>query len=520
MKSWIESNAMRLAIALAVGGCLPAFLGYGNAEAAGSLAAPAALKPLDYATQCTKINGQQFNGITVTTSLRIAAAGGNPAYCKISATGAANTQLDIEVDLPDNWSNRLLHQGGGGFDGSIPTVEATSAQFPLIKPLARGIAYTASNGGNRTGNPAELLTNTTELQDYAYASTGITVHFAKAVIRAFYGSAPRYTYFNGASNGGREAYLVAQNLPGDYDGIIAGDESMNMGTQVAAMLHTATLAGSPAMPSSAQWTAAYSAAVAQCGNANGVILNPAACTFSPVALQCGASGAPAATCLSPAQVQTVQRLLAPLSTSNGQLLFAGYNWADFGSMFGVGAYGGLGGGFAAIGTGNVEWLFPPTVPGSLQANFNVDASYPIIAAGLQNIGADHHLPAIAQYLMAGKKMISFNGAADPLISPRDHLRNWKTVVQLAGFAGSNARFYLEPGVGHVLGGNGPDQTDYLGAMIAWVEYDIPPGQLLLVKFDTNGKVTSSLPDCPYPFVPHYLGAGDVNAASSYICVPG
>ncbi|MFM0339439.1 hypothetical protein [Paraburkholderia fungorum] len=72
--------------------------------------------------------------------------------------------------------------------------------------------------------------------------------------------------------------LAAQNLPADYDGIIAGDESMNMATQVTAMLNIATHAGSAGLPSSAQWTAAYNAAAATCGTSNGVILNPAACT--------------------------------------------------------------------------------------------------------------------------------------------------------------------------------------------------------------------------------------------------
>ena len=472
---------------------------------------------VNYAALCTTMNGKQIDGISVTATTRIAPAGNVPGYCKVSATGASGTELDIEVDLPDNWSNRLLQEGGGGFDGSIPTVEATSAQFPLIMPLQRGIAYTASNGGNRTGNPTEFLTNATEKNDYSYASTGITINFAKAAVAAFYGASPKYTYFSGASNGGREAYLVAQNLPGDYDGIIAGDESMNIGTQVTAMLNIATHAGSAAMPSSAQWTAAYNSAVAQCGTTNGVILNPGACTFDPSTLLCGASGAPAATCLSSAQLQTVRQIVAPLTTSGGTLLFSGYNWADFGSQFGVGSYGGLGGGFAAIATNNAGWLLPATAPGSLQANFNVDTSYPVIAAGLQSAGADHNLQAIAQYLMLGKKMISFNGGADPLISPRDHLRNWQTVTQLAGAAASNARFYLEPGVGHVLGGNCPDQTDYLGAMIAWVEQGTAPGQLLLTKFDANGNVLATLPDCPYPSVPHYAGSGNVSAASSYTC---
>ncbi|KVS75506.1 tannase/feruloyl esterase family alpha/beta hydrolase [Burkholderia cepacia] len=517
MDRWNRWKAARVVAALAAASCVFGLAGCDDTESSNPVSSSAPV-PVDYGARCTGLSGRQFAGIAVTASVRTAPASGVPGYCKVSATGANGTTLDIEVDLPDNGSNRLLHQGGGGFDGSIPTVEATSAQFPLLTPLQRGFAYTASNGGNRTGNPAELVANETELRNYAYASTGATVHFAKAVFAAFYGAAPKYTYFNGASNGGREGYLAAQNLPGDYDGIIAGDESMNMATQVTAMLRTASLAGSAAMPSAAQWTAAYNAAAAQCGNANGVILNPAACTFDPATLLCDASGAPAATCLSSAQLQTLRAQFAPFSTSGGQLLFAGYDWADFGGQFGVQSYGVLGGGFAAIATGNPAWLLPPTTAGSLQANFNVDASFPVIAAGLDNIGADHDLQAIAQYLISGKKIISFHGGADPLISPHDHLRNWQTVVQAAGAAGANARFYLEPGVGHVLGGNGPDQADYLGAMIAWVEQGTPPAQLLLTKFDAQGNVLATLPDCPYPSFPRYLGSGSQNLAASYACV--
>ncbi|MFM0339440.1 tannase/feruloyl esterase family alpha/beta hydrolase [Paraburkholderia fungorum] len=138
-------------------------------------------------------------------------------------------------------------------------------------------------------------------------------------------------------------------------------------------------------------------------------------------------------------------------------------------------------------------------------------------SGCVHVGADHNLQAIAQYLMAGEKMISFNGGADPLISPRDHLRNWQTVTQLAGSAASNARFYMEPGVGRVLGGNGPDQTDYLGAMIARVAQGTAPGQLLLTKFDASGNVIATLPDCAYPLVPHHAGSGNASDAGSYTC---
>lgn len=471
---------------------------------------------LDNSTKCAEIDGQTIGGIKVTSSQRIQASGNLPAYCKVTATGANGTTLDIEVDLPDNYASRLFHQGGGGFDGKVPTVESINAQFPLTRPLQRGMAFTASNGGNRDGNPADFITNAAQKQDYSYAALGTTVHFAKAVINQFFGQPPKYTYFEGASNGGRNAYTVAQQWPGDYDGIIAGSETMNMSTQTMAWLNMASKVGTPAMPSAAQWTAAYTAAVTQCGNANGVILNPAACTFDPATLACGAAGAPPATCLTPAQLQTVQQEVGPMTTGSGTLLYSGYYWADFGSSVGIGAYGTLGGGFAGIATGDASWLLPATTSGSLQASFNVDSAYPTIMAGLQTAGADNSIPAVAQYIASGKKLISFHGGADPLLSAKDHIRNWLTMSQLAGTGASNARFYLEPGVSHVVGGNGPDQFDYIGPMIAWVEQGTAPGQLTMTKLDSNGNVLATLPDCPYPAVPHYNG-GDINQAASYSC---
>jgi hypothetical protein len=474
--------------------------------------------PVANAATCASLKGQTVGGVSITSTARTEAAGSMPAYCKVTATGVHGTTLDIEVDLPDNYANRLFHQGGSGFDGSVTTIEQMNVKYPLVKPLQRGMVYTASNGGNRDGNAADFVNNATQKQDYAYAALGTTVHFAKAVVNAFYGAQPKYTYFEGTSNGGRNAYTVAQDWPGDYDGVIAGAETMNMGTQTAAWLTFASKVGTAAMPSAAQWTAAYQAAVAQCGNANGVILNPSACTYDPAPLQCGVSGAPAATCLSAAQVATVRQAVNPLTLSNGTLVYSGYYWADFGAATSISSRGAqLGGGFAGIATGNANWLLPATSAGSLQATFNIDRDYPVIATGLTAAGAENSMQAVASYIRSGKKLISFHGGADPLLSPRDHLRNWLAMTQLAGAAASNARFYIEPGVAHVTGGNGPDQFDYIGAMIAWVEQGTAPGQLTMTKFDTNGNVVATLPDCPYPTVPHYNGSGDINQAASYSC---
>ena len=41
------------------------------------------------------------------------------------------------------------------------------------------------------------------------------------IVQRVYGERPRFNYFTGTSQGGREALTVAQRYPADYDGIIA-----------------------------------------------------------------------------------------------------------------------------------------------------------------------------------------------------------------------------------------------------------------------------------------------------------
>ncbi|WP_080569559.1 tannase/feruloyl esterase family alpha/beta hydrolase [Cupriavidus necator] len=114
-------------------------------------------------------------------------------------------------------------------------------------------------------------------------------------------------------------------------------------------------------------------------------------------------------------------------------------------------------------------------------------------------------------------MISWHGGADSPLSGRDHVRNFMAMPQLAGAGAANARFYLEPGVGHVQGGVGPDQVDYLGGMIDWVEKSVAPEQLQSSKMDARQTVVRTMPLCVYPKFPKYSGSGDASLAASYSC---
>jgi len=69
-----------------------------------------------------------------------------------------------------------------------------------------------------------------------------------------------------------------------------------------------------------------------------------------------------------------------------------------------------------------------------------------------------------------------------------------------------------PGVGHCSGGAGPDQVDFMSAIVDWVERDTAPERLLASRSD--GSMTRPL--CPHPQVAVYE-RGDSNDAESFSC---
>lgn len=497
---------------------------------------------------CANLRGKTLEGVTITNTVRIEASSGvnESGLCQVLGTRAP--YLDVEVTVPDNWSGRLYQQGGSGFDGRLPSA-LTSANGTVAAVhtavTERGAAYAASNGGSRSSNPAQAapavwISGAPDSQaaatDYAYRALGTTVAFAKAVTRALYTRNPTYTYFNGCSNGGRNAYIAAERWPAEYSGIVSGCESMDMGGATAGMLATAAKAGTAAEMTPAQYADAYGRAVAACDASDGVvdgyIANPNGCNLAPATLQCGQPGANTNTslCLTATQVVTLSGLLSDVRLSSGKTIYGKYNWTNFTPPStipgvpsqGVASYGGLGGGFALLATNDPRWLGSPppaNTPAPNLATYNLDLAFPLFNEGLLRVGADHDKSAIARYVAGGGKLLSWHDAGDPLISPTDHLRNYNAMTDLVKARGltdtrANTRMMYVPASTHGAGGN-LNEIDWLGAIIDWVENAKAPEQLTY-RF-TQGAAARTLPVCEAPKYPRYNGAGDVNSAASYTC---
>lgn len=160
------------------------------------------------------------------------AGGVHPANASEVVNGATIPTPDVlfNIALPTAWNSKSLHYGGGGFDGSIPSVDNASVTVPttvaasgsIVDPLARGYATIADDSGHEQSAMPQVLWNQEALRNFGREAIKKTHDAAMFIIRARYGVAPSLNYFQGGSQGGHEALIAAQFYPDDFDGVIVG----------------------------------------------------------------------------------------------------------------------------------------------------------------------------------------------------------------------------------------------------------------------------------------------------------
>jgi feruloyl esterase len=248
---------------------------------------------------------------------------GLPAFCRVAATltPSSDSDIKIEVWLPvANWNNKLMAVGNGGWSGAI--------SYPaLARELARGYAATSTDTGHTGSSASFALGHPEKLVDFAWRAVHEMTVQAKTIIAAQYGRAPRFSYWNGCSSGGRQGLKAAQRFPADFDGIIAGAPVNNFIRQRAGIISVAqAVSGGDAYIPPAKYKMIHAAVLQACdkldGVADGVLENPKACQFDPQVLQC--KGEDAADCLTAAQVASARRIYAATKHPNtNEIIFPG-----------------------------------------------------------------------------------------------------------------------------------------------------------------------------------------------------
>lgn len=448
----------------------------------------------------------------------------NPGICRITVMTAhppAGDKITIWIAIPtSNWNGRFLGTGGGGFVGGM----AAGVNQPVALGYAAGATDTGHEGGSGSfAMDANGRLNWQAIRDNAHVGIHEMTVIGKAVTEAMYGAAPRYSYFNGCSTGGRQGLMEAQRYPQDYDGIVSGAPAINWPKLMMQSIW-GTLQENVADPIPAcKLAAATAAAIAACdmidGVKDGVIEDPKRCTYDPKSLV----GTSAGECgdFTQADADVIRKLWDGPRREDGSFLWYGQpRGADLNALA------------ASRGTPLKAQAFPFTVDWlkyfiTLNPQFDWSTMKPAAYEHFWDqsveqygtvIGTDN--PDLTAFRNRGGKAIIWHGWADQLITGDGTIDYYKRVQQQMGGAEKTsqfARLFMAPGVAHCAGGAGPNPYGQLDMLLAWVEDGKAPATLTAARRDQNGAITRSRPLCQYPLVAKYKGSGSTDDAANFTC---
>lgn len=458
---------------------------------------------------------------------------GTPAFCRV--IGVTSPQVNFEVWLPlDNWNGKYNGVGNGGMAGVV-------SYSAMAGALNRGYATASTDTGhNQSGGlfDASWASGRPDLiEDFGHRGLHVTTVNAKTITEGFYNTAPAYSYYTGCSKGGQMGLMEAQRYPDDFDGIVAGNPA-NDWTRFYAGAHLwysqAMLTDEEAWIPRSKLPTLGNAVNAACdaldGIEDGILQNPLACNFEPAEIQCPA-GVDNDSCLTPKQVNAVEKIWSGVRNSAGEQVYPGLvpggeadpggwgRWVTGAEPFTSLHWLGGEGFFRWFVFDDAEWDFK---------NFDYDAD---LEYALAKVGpaVDSNNPDLTRLRDNGSKLIVYHGWSDPDISPVAAINYFESVVDVIGddirapnydtalnSTQSFFRLFMVPGMGHCAGGPGPDRFDALSAMENWVENGVAPESIVASKIE-DGEVSRSRPLCVYPEVATYSGNGSTDDAGSFYC---
>ena len=481
-------------------------------------------------------------------------------YCYARGTIPPAIGFHVQIPLRERWNGRFLMWGDGGKDGDLDFADHR---------VAEGFAVANTNMGHDAGaepGSSFAFDNRQSEIDFGHRAVHLTVVAAKTLVRAYYGEAPAYSYFEGCSTGGRQGLMEAQRYPYDFDGIVAGApahlyQDLNAArTWLLQKMYLNDFAGSfsfdtdaDGLPDSPRKLALLvDAVLAKCdgidGIEDGVIDDPRACDFDPDRdlrhLTC-AGDVNGDACFTRLQLQHVRDFYAGAYDSAGHRVYPGHalgseaQWMGLyvphaGNRYSAGALGVTG--------DHLNYLFYETDPGvplptlaDLSVMPDATRTPPEWAwwqfdiddvtrgkGDLMKSITDANDPDLTRFLeLNGGRLILYHGWSDALIMPDGTLEYYEGMVDVT-FGGDvdaareHARLFMIPGMGHCSGGPGPNSWDKLAPLVAWVERGEAP-DAVVAAHRTGGVVDNARPIFAFPDRAVYSGpAGGPNDPRNWV----
>ena len=426
-----------------------------------------------------------------------------PAHCRVQLVlkPSADSLINMELWLPtQNWNGKFMGVGNGGFAGSI---QGLTNDMP--QALRLGYATAGTDTGHQGPGGDWAIGHPEKMIDFGYRSTHEMTLTAKRIVKVFYDQNAKYSYFKGCSTGGRMALMEAQRFPDDYDGIIAGSlANRHIHMWTAGVDRSIELSRHPEGNLTAEKAALVNQMVTDSCDTlrEGFLNNPRQCKVDFSKLLC-AAGQAEATCLTAAQLKTVNTFYGGVKNSQGELIFSGQalgnpipalrgtNQAPAG-VFDIVRI--------AFNDPNLDWQ-----------KFDLDHDMPIIDKAVGYIDAVN--PDLSGFRKRGGKLLLTHGWADTGITPETTIWYYEAVLGKMGRNQSDwMRLFMAPGMGHCGGGPGVNTFDSIGTLEKWVEQGVAPDHML-----GTGAQGLTRPLCPYPQYAEYKGIGDLKDAQNWAC---
>jgi feruloyl esterase len=485
-----------------------------------------ALASTVYSAPCDNVKTLALPHTTLTLTQPVAAGGFTPqtgrgaeafkslpAFCRVAATitPVPDSEIKVEVWLPESgWNGKLQSVGNGAWAGTI--------SYPaMATAVAAGYAAASTDTGHTGNNPNFITGHPEKVNDFGYRAVHEMTVAAKAIIAAYYGNGPRYSYWNGCSTGGRQALMEAQRFPTDYDGILAGAAAVYasrlQGMQVWSSQTVHQDEASYIPPN--KYPAIHNAVLEHCDALDsvkdGVLEDPTKCKFDPKVLLC--KDGDATSCLTVAQAEAATRIYAgPKNSTTGRQLFPGLQpgselgWSTLAGPQPMSLANDM---YKYIVFNNPSWDY---------RTLNPDTDFVRAEKALAN-NMDATNANLKPFVNRGGKLIMYHGWNDPGIPPMNSVQYYKNVAEALGGTSkttNSVRLFMIPGMNHCAGGDGTDRFDGIGALARWVENGQAPDQII-ASHQTAGKVDRTRPLCPYPQVAIYRGSGSTDDAANFLC---
>jgi pimeloyl-ACP methyl ester carboxylesterase len=529
------------ALLLGAGGAVSAVTA-GMLTGSGSLAAG----PILPVTSCASLARMNFTGVPdapgkVTSATVVTDPPPAPKvpFCDVKGVFAPQTHFEMKLPVA-TWRGQYVQEGCGAFCG---TLQQLSSDIPVA-----GITCTAAGNGElvlATDDEGHASSSQTDGR-WAKNSLALRVVFgltsehslaqmARAVMTAYYGRPASFGYYDGCSTGGREALMLAQRYPGDFNGIIAGAPASNVAPLAllnAWLVTRNTGPGGHQILAAGKIPALHAAVIAACGNAHGIITDPRHCGFNPASLQCP-PGQDTDSCLTPAQVRAVREFYRGPADKRGRSLYNG--GLAYGSELGwIGNFvepasdtaapaDSTDAAFALNYFNDMAFWPSPQDRITLADVTFTDTEFRklnLLAGAIYNAND----PDLHAFAARGGKLILYHGWADQSIPPWSTLDYYAAVERASGgFHASQAfsRLYLIPGAYHCLyapDGSSINLADFLTPLIAWVQHGTPPGSIPANTLSlTTDTITLTQNVRPYDaLAPVTPAPGSLNAHYHYI----